>query len=155
MESITVCPSSSTSTRSTSLEDLHRRTRYDGLFVYFMKHEKEFCLMADIIERKAGNLSLRKIETLCTKIAMNSPNTLFTKTKSGEMIPLRVVYENNLHANKKRYFDIFRRVSKNQNRLIEIELFGRKVKSTIGQLNFFRIAFETGIIDLISKKTCL
>lgn len=74
-------------------------------------------------ERAAGPVSLRILDFLCTEngLALNSDDTL----------PAR--YQHMLKTYSKGFFDMFARGDKT---IVNVK--GEQVKTTVGQLNFFR-----------------
>lgn len=84
------------------------------------------------------DISLRMLDWLCTNFSKSVMGLDFDNTG----IELYHRYKNNLRGFGKRFFDPFCR---KQN--IEVDMHGQRFKTTIGQLNFFRWAFENKVID--------
>jgi hypothetical protein len=99
---------------------------------------------------KTSPISLRIFDFLCTKYIKNR-NVIYYNEKNGKKVPfnLNVAYKAQLKAYSKLQFDPFKRHER-----IEIQCGlaeNGKLKTTVGQLNFFRFAIENGLIGWIEN----
>lgn len=104
---------------------------------YFDTHPHVFVSMHDICKGQSM-LSLRVLDWLCTNYSKSRTGLL---TDSSN-IDLYHKYKNNLKGFGKRYFDPFCRRT-----LLELKLHDRTMQTTLGQLNFFKWAFEHNVIE--------
>ena len=100
---------------------------------------------------KTTPISLRIFDFLCTKYIKNR-NVIYYNEKNGKKVPfnLNVAYKAQLKAYSKLQFDPFKRHDR-----IEIPCSmsdDGKLKTTVGQLNFFRFAIENGLIQWIENQ---
>jgi hypothetical protein len=103
---------------------------------YFDTHPSVFLSMCDICKGHSL-LSLRVLDWLCTNYSKSRTGLL---TDSSN-IDLYHKYKNNLKGFGKRYFDPFCRRT-----ILELTLHDRTMQTTLGQLNFFKWAFENNVI---------
>lgn len=98
----------------------------------------EFCARKPKQSKKT-RMSRRVLEFLCTKLAPKQPITVVSET--GEAYDLHTRYQLFLRSVGKRFFDCFAR---NERAKFEFAKHGKKVKTTIGQLRFFRFFIRDG-----------
>ena len=91
-------------------------------------------------------ISLRVLDWFVTKYSRKRIDCS-GGNKDVDMFDVRISYKAQLKSYKKRYFDPFRRKKK----FIYYFHNGLFVKTTIGQLNFFKWAFYYGIIEYVEK----
>lgn len=94
----------------------------------------------DIIDHKIGGLSLRTIEWYVTNYAKKN-NISYSKEISGKVFTVHVEYKSTLEGYSKKLFDPFCRTER-----IELNIGGKNVKTTLGQLNFVRWCIQNDII---------
>lgn len=105
--------------------------------------------MIDIIEGNTKtNISLRILDWFVTKYSKKRIDC--GMSKNSEIFDVRISYKSQLRSYKKRYFDPFRR------RLKFRYYFGKAVgnkniKTTLGQLNFFKWALSNNIINYVEE----
>jgi hypothetical protein len=130
--------------------------KYNHVNNYFRKTSVDnINLMIDIL-RGNSKISLRLLDWFITKHAFNDQTYIETTSRK---FYINVSYKSQLKTHKKQYFDPFKRYrkSKKTNKVGKFYYaFDRKDKSkrlliTIGQLNFFRWAFENNIIVHVTK----
>lgn len=100
------------------------------------------------IVEPSGNrgVSLRTIEKFITGF---SKQTNFSYTlNDGKNFPVHVKYKSSLDGYSKKLFDPFARASKIE---YTIPATGKKVVTTVAQLNFLRWAIKNGVVDFIQK----
>ena len=90
-------------------------------------------MMLDVL--KYDGVSLRVLDWLVTNFAKNSQIMI------GKM-NIYVSYKNQLKAHTKKYFDPFCRRGR-----IKFEKMGVPISTTVGQLNFFKWAMTTGVLQ--------
>lgn len=105
---------------------------------------ERFNQLLQVLDRKNNDISLRLVDWLVTNHSKKHNTRL--KTPEGPYIQVYVTYKNNLKAFSKKQFDPFCR----RDRII-FNKFGVSLNTTIGQLNFFRWALSTGIVDYVKK----
>jgi|APCry1669192647_1035423.scaffolds.fasta_scaffold10043_2 hypothetical protein len=111
--------------------------------------ENDIEKMVLIIDGKS-QISLRVLDWLVTKYSKVGINI---KTIAGEKQNLRLCYKSTLKTYKKRYFDPFKR----QNKRIKFWYFYTikgeefKIRTTLGQLNFFKWAIYNGVIKYVEE----
>ena len=111
--------------------------------------EKDIEKMILIIDGKS-QISLRVLDWLVTKY---SKIGITVKTITGEKQNLRLCYKSTLKTYKKRYFDPFKR----QNKRIKFWYYYTinneefKIRTTLGQLNFFKWAVYNGVIKYVEE----
>lgn len=138
---------------------IKERYHYKHVHNFFKKtNKKNIKKMCDIIDGK-DKISLRLLDWFVTRHALQYTISypLEGHNNSGGFF-VNISYKSHLKAYKKKYFDPFRRRKKilyvystAQNKL-------ERLKTTIGQLNFFKWAFEYNVIkyiednyDMVSK----
>ena len=103
---------------------------------YFETNKGNFEIMHDICTKQQP-MSLRVLDWLCTNFSKSRSGAL----TSGCNVELHHKYENQLKGFGKRFFDPFRRKFP-----MKIAMHGTVFKTSIGQLNFFRWAFDNDIV---------
>lgn len=104
----------------------------------FYRDETNFDKLRAYLDRGKDNpVSLRILDFLCTEngIALQNDDTLPEK------------YQHMLKIYSKKFFDVFARGDRSC-----IELNGEKLQTTVGQLNFFRWAIQTGLLGRIKEE---
>lgn len=97
--------------------------------------------VVDVIEGRS-RVSLRLLDWFATNFSKKTNVTL--RTEAGGYFNIYMDYRAQLRAFSKQFFDPFRRKEKFMFR------FGdRSVLTTIGQLNFFRWAITSGVLDYV------
>jgi hypothetical protein len=129
-----------------SIAKLTNKLQVQKCVAYFEKNPQHFQEMVRIVTRQPGALSLRRLERLCCIDAYEK--NLYIK-RGNDFISVRNLYENSLQTYRKKRFDPFCRKGRNGKQQVEVELHGVRLKTTVGQLNFFRVAFSFGLIHLI------
>lgn len=114
----------------------------------FYKNNSNIDKMLDIINGK-NNISLRIIDWFVTNYAKKY-FTIIEK-KNGNRIKVFNSYKLNLKAYSKKKFDPFCR----WDRIIIPYIDNLNIQTTIGQLNFFKWAFDNEIIDYITNNYSL
>lgn len=100
--------------------------------------------MIDIVEGKS-DMSLRVLDWFVTKYSKKRIDC--GQSKDVDMFDIRISYKSQLKSYKKKYFDPFRR-KKKFNYYFEN---GQTMKTTLGQLNFFKWAFSNNIVVYVDK----
>ncbi len=100
--------------------------------------------MINIVEGKS-DMSLRVLDWFVTKYSKKRIDC--GQTKDSDMFDVRISYKSQLKSYKKKYFDPFRR-KKKFNYYFEN---GQVMKTTLGQLNFFKWAFSNNIVLYVDK----
>jgi hypothetical protein len=118
---------------------------YKMINKFFLKCTQEYITeMINIIESKS-EMSLRVLDWFVTKYSKKK--TDLCQTRDFDVFDVRISYKSQLKSYKKKYFDPFRR-KKKFNYYFEN---GDKIKTTLGQLNFFKWAFTNDIILYVEK----
>ena len=95
-------------------------------------------------KRPTDHISLRTIEKFITTF---SKQTNFSyKMTDGQSFPVHVKYKSSLDGYSKKLFDPFARASKIE---YTIPASGKKVVTTVAQLNFLRWAIKNGVVEFI------
>jgi hypothetical protein len=144
MASITPLP-----LKCTSLTNLANKIQIAKCEKYFTENPSHFQTLKQILSRQHETLSLRKLEKLCNIDAYE--RNLYIKNGDKSFVAIRGIYENALQTYKKRRFDPFCRKGKNKENQISVTINNEILKTSIGQLNFFRMAFMNGLIDFAVK----
>tara|TARA_Y100000389_G_scaffold51995_1_gene47759 strand:+ start:3119 stop:3646 length:528 start_codon:yes stop_codon:yes gene_type:complete len=110
------------------------------LFLFYEK--KQYFELLEILNRKNNEISLRLIDWFTTNYAKKHNTRV--KSQNGKIINVYIEYKNQLKAFSKKQFDPFCRRER-----IDFEKFGMKLKTTIGQLNFFRWALSNNIVNYV------
>lgn len=100
--------------------------------------------MIDIVEGKS-DMSLRVLDWFVTKYSKKRIDC--GHSKDVDMFDVRISYKSQLKSYKKKYFDPFRR-KKKFNYYFDN---GLVMKTTLGQLNFFKWAFTNNIVLYVDK----
>lgn len=100
--------------------------------------------MINIVEGKS-TMSLRVLDWFVAKYSKKRIDC--GTTKDAEMFDVRISYKSQLKSYKKRYFDPFRRKKKFNYNFKN----GMSMKTTLGQLNFFKWAFTNNIVVYVDK----
>lgn len=100
--------------------------------------------MINIVEGKS-TISLRILDWFVTKYSRKRIDC--GSAKDAEMFDVRISYKSQLKSYKKQYFDPFRRKKKFNYNFDN----GLSMKTTLGQLNFFKWAFMNNIIGYVDK----
>lgn len=122
----------------TKIEKIH----YTQLNKYFSEcSDDTINLMIDIIE---GNhkISLRILDWIITRYSK------YNKTIINKDIYISISYKAQLKSYKKKYFDPFKRNSKFE---YTFTVNNKKLITTIGQMNFFKWAFDNGLIQFSTE----
>lgn len=93
---------------------------------------------------KDNKISLRLLDYFITKYS--SYHNITLNNSRNDSNPLHVNYKAQLKMYRKKYFDPFRRREKIIFKIKNIEF-----ETTIGQLNFFKWAFQYNILDYVDK----
>jgi hypothetical protein len=139
---------SSTSNRKNALlKNFSKREIYFyNRIVNFYNHcpNQDINKIIDIING-TSTISLRILDWFVTKYSNKNKILLMSK---DEIFDVHISYKAQLKSYKKKYFDPFKRHDK-----FEYHFKGTDtiIKTTIGQLNFFRWALENGIIEHIEE----
>lgn len=104
---------------------------------------EEILKMINIIHSKSV-ISLRILDWFVTKY---SKGRIDCGENDVEMFDVRISYKSQLKSYKKKYFDPFRRKQKFNYHFEN----GQIVKTTLGQLNFFKWAFNNNIVNYVEK----
>lgn len=102
--------------------------------------------MINIVEGKS-TISLRVLDWFVTKYSRKRIDCNEGKKDVDNMFDVRISYKAQLKSYKKQYFDPFRRKKKFNYNFEN----GMSMKTTIGQLNFFKWAFNYGIVPYVEK----
>jgi len=115
-------------------------------------------IMVSIVEQDS-RISLRLLEWVITKYSLKMNICYFLKLKdesgnetgklSSEKINLHISYKSQLRSFKKKNFDPFRRRA-DQKFLYKFKN-GKRLPTTIGQLNFFKWAISNDVIDYVME----
>lgn len=100
--------------------------------------------MIDIVEGKS-DMSLRVLDWFVTKYSKKRIDC--GQSKDADMFDVRISYKSQLKSYKKKYFDPFRRKKKFNYHFEN----GQIMKTTLGQLNFFKWAFSNNIVIYVDK----
>jgi hypothetical protein len=98
-------------------------------------------ILTDVLRNKTS-ISLRTLDWLCTNYAKKK-NIVYVLQPSGKSINVYMEYKSCLKAFSKRAFDPFQR----RDRISIMDADGQDMTSTAGQLNFFRFAIQSGVIQ--------
>ena len=112
---------------------------------YFSEHTDKLQLLCDICSGQSV-VSLRLLDWLCTNYAKSTCNS-FTDESNVELYHK---YKNNLKGFGKRYFDPFCR-----RQTFEFKVSNVSMKTTAGQLNFFKWCFENKVVDFAIQHKAL
>jgi hypothetical protein len=122
----------------------------DNFFTEVCTEQKQ--KMIDIVNRDSkistnlsSKLSLRLLDFFVTK---NTRKNSQMQLLNDEYFDIKISYKSQLKAYKKRYFDPFRRRKKFIYKFKNTEN-NLEIKTTLGQLNFFKWAFSNNIIDYV------
>jgi hypothetical protein len=118
--------------------DSDRRRRLNQLVVYFSGSEANFRKMHEALTSTSAP-SLRMLEYLCT---VKGREGLIVVGQDGRRVVVDTMYKNSMRSLGKRNFDPFRRNSKN---LVTLQMHGKKLVTTHGQLAFFKSIILCGI----------
>tara|TARA_A100001015_G_C14994340_1_gene715507 strand:+ start:612 stop:1184 length:573 start_codon:yes stop_codon:yes gene_type:complete len=110
---------------------------FDSVVAYFTDNRLNHDKMLSICDG-TSDISLRMLDWLCTNFAKSNMGLDSNNTS----LELYHRYKNNLRGFGKRFFDPFCRRQD-----VQISLHGKSFKTTIGQLNFFKWAFENELIQ--------
>ena len=99
--------------------------------------------MISIIEGRS-DVSLRLLDWFVTKYAEKRGVTY--KLNDGQEFYVHISYKAQLKAYKKVYFDPFRRKGK-----FIYTIKGKQFQTTLGQLNFFKWAFNCNVIEYVKS----
>jgi hypothetical protein len=97
-------------------------------------------VLTDVLRNKT-TISLRTLDWLCTNYAKKK-NIVYV-LPSGKTVNVHLEYKSCLKAFSKKSFDPFQR----RDRISITDADGHQMTSTAGQLNFFRFAINTGVIE--------
>jgi len=97
-------------------------------------------VLTDVLRNKT-TISLRTLDWLCTNYAKKK-NIVYV-LPSGKTVNVHLEYKSCLKAFSKKSFDPFQR----RDRITVTDADGHQMTSTAGQLNFFRFAINTGVIQ--------
>ena len=97
-------------------------------------------LMLSVLNHTEGSVSLRTLDWLVTNFAKRKHIVVRGSTN------IFVSYKNQLKAHTKKNFDPFCR----RERLV-FSCIGMQIRTTVGQLNFFRWAIHTGVLEYAQK----
>ncbi len=103
--------------------------------------------MVSIVKKEPGAISLRALEQFCTKIAVQR-NLHVKDPLTGQLRLVTSIHTNSLSVHKKKGFDSFRRVGKNGERAVTLNLHGTELETTTGQLTFFKTLYLKQILQL-------
>lgn len=103
-------------------------------------------IFTDIVTGTKGGVSLRSIERFITSYSKNT-NFCF-KTSGGLSFPVHLKYKSTLDGYSKKLFDPFARYERIE---YTIPATGKKVMTTVAQLNFLRWAIKNGIVNYIQE----
>ena len=112
----------------TSLHSFYDKSRYNELRC--------------ILDRKNNDISLRLIDWFTTNYAKKKNTRV--KNRAGKSINAYIEYKNQLKAFSKKQFDPFCR----RDRMV-FNKYEKNLKTTIGQLNFFRWAIDNNIVEYV------
>lgn len=101
--------------------------------------DKALRMLTDVLRNKT-KVSLRTLDWLVTNYAKKH-NIVYTH--NGKTVNVYLQYKGCLKAFSKRSFDPFQR----RDRIEITDADGKPLQSTTGQLNFFRFAISTGVIE--------
>ena len=104
------------------------------------------------IINKESNISLRILDWFVTRYAKNKNDCTIDigNNDDEEEYDVHINYKAQLRSYKKTYFDPFRRRKKFYYNYNDNDV-GKKVYTTLGQLNFFKWAMTYNIIDYVEK----
>ena len=122
-------------------------------FCYYKKIHKYYQLcpsknidkLIEIISGKS-KLSLRILDWFVTKYSKKKIDCGISI--NNEPFDVRISYKSQLKSYKKKYFDPFRRYKKF---IYIFNVSNKTIVTTIGQLNFFKWAFSTNILQYVEK----
>ena len=97
-------------------------------------------LLLDVLDHKCG-VSLRNLESFVTR----KENVTYT-TKTGKTFVVHVAYKSSLVGYSKKLFDPFCRTER-----IEFDVGGRKITTTVAQLNFIKWCIVNEVIDYLHR----
>lgn len=100
--------------------------------------------LQSILDHRAG-FSLREIDWFVTNMAARVPQ-IFRNPKTGRIVDVGSDYKDTLRCYHKAAFDSFRRKSAATIRKPEAN-----AQAVVKQRNFFRWAFETGVVDHVAE----
>ena len=100
--------------------------------------------MINIVEGKS-DMSLRVLDWFVTKYSKKRIDC--GQSKDVDMFDVRISYKSQLKSYKKKYFDPFRRKKKFNYHFDNEQV----MKTTLGQLNFFKWAFSNNIVMYVDK----
>lgn len=119
---------------------------YNTLNSFYDK--KNYLELLEILNRKNNEISLRLIDWFTTNYAKKHNTRL--KNNMNKIINVYIEYKNQLKAFSKKQFDPFCRRER-----IEFNKFGHKLKTTVGQLNFFRWALSNNIVNYVKSNNTI
>ena len=115
-----------------------------ALVDHFMGRPDELELLRAVLRGKVRGVSLRLLDYLVTNFS-RSKNTVY-KTAKGETVHLYREYKSQLRGYSKRQFDPFARRER-----VLVDFPGGAIETTMAQLNFFRWAFNRGVVDYAAE----
>ena len=139
----------------------HCRLVYKTCVLYFQSHRHDWDTMVHMVDSgsrtprvgakaltttapTSTRLSLRMVDYVCTTYSRDVRVLLYDRSRC-DYTDLRVQYVDAVDTYGKSLFDAFRRISK-VSRKVDLDLHGAHFETTVGQLNFFRWAFEAGVV---------
>lgn len=129
-----------------ALQDITLRNLYE----FFLKNDNIQKIIPIITS--TSNISIRLIDWFVTNYSKKNNTTYELSSIDDKYFNVHFQYKCKLKTYKKKQFDPFCRGEKNKRDIIMFRYDKYNyVKTTIGQLNFFRWAIEYGIIDYVEK----
>jgi hypothetical protein len=121
---------------------MHNNLLFKSLIKYYKHNDDSLKELINIIKNDK-DISLRIIDWFVTNFSKK--NNIFYVV-NNENFNVYYSYKTQLKSFSKKHFDPFCR----RNRIM-VDLYDKKMETTIGQLNFFKWAIENNIMDYIRK----
>lgn len=129
-----------------ALQDITLRNLYE----FFLKDNNIQKIIPIITS--TSKISIRLIDWFVTNYSKKYNTTYYSPTIDDRNFNVHFQYKCKLKTYKKKQFDPFCRGEKNKRDIIMFRYDKNNyIKTTIGQLNFFKWAIECGIIDYVEK----
>lgn len=116
-----------------------------ALVEHFLSRPGDLELLRAVLRGKVRGVSLRLLDYLVTNFS-RSNNTVY-KTPDGDTVHLYREYKSQLRGYSKRQFDPFARRER-----VLVDFPGGAIETTTAQLNFFRWAFERGVVEYAAER---
>ena len=123
------------------------RSYFKTLHNFYSKLDKKEMNRLEKIIHKKSHISLRIFDSFVTGFANENKTTYYVLNDGiRERFCVWVEYKAQLASYKKVYFDPFRR-----NKKLTYHYYGGTLRTSLGQLHFFKWAIINGVVDYVEK----